>query len=303
MGKKKKSPLNRTIDLTEEQINVLVNEHCSASLQGKAENVILNADSFDILPTLPTDFYNLVILDPPYNLNKDYKGNKFKRMDDDEYKEYVTSFLNLIKPLMKSDATLYFCADWKSSIAVHLALKETGFHIHNRIVWEREKGRGSKKNWKNNTEDIFMASLSKEYYFDVEKVKLKRKVLSNYKGKDWKEENGKNVRMSYPSNIWTDITIPFWSMPENTEHPTQKPEKLIAKLVLASSKEDDNILDPFGGSGTTGSVCVKLGRNFTLIEKSKEYAALCAHRILEAGKNKAIQGYEGGVFLDRNFNS
>ena len=118
----------------------------------------------------------------------------------------------------------------------------------------------------------------------MDAVKLKRKVNAPYKidgmPKDWEVEETGNYRLTHPSNIWTDITIPFWSMPENKDHPTQKPEKLIAKLILASSKEGDFVLDPFLGSGTTAVVAKKLGRRFCGIERNREYCCW-AHKRLE----------------------
>ena len=142
---------------------------------------------------------------------------------------------------------------------------EKHLHVRNRITWEREKGRGAKANWKNNTEDIWFFTVGEEYHFDIEAVKVKRRVIAPYRNengapKDWQESANRNYRITHPSNIWSDITVPFWSMPENTEHPTQKPEKLVAKLILASSRPADIVFDPFLGSGTTVVVAKKLGR-------------------------------------------
>lgn len=123
-----------------------------------------------------------------------------------------------------------------------------------------------------------------KYYFDVNSVKMKRKVLAPYRdeleqAKDWYEDKNGKYRVTHPSNIWTDITIPFWSMPENTDHPTQKPEKLVAKVILASSKPNDIVFDPFLGSGTTSVVAKKLGRNFVGIEIDEMYACLAEKRL------------------------
>ena len=176
--------------------------------------------------------------------------------------------------------------------------------IQNRITWERDKGRGAKSNWKNNTEDIWFCTVGKDYFFDVEAVKVKRKVMAPYrvkgKPKDWEAEKFGNFRLTHPSNIWTDITIPFWSMAENTDHPTQKPEKLVAKLILASSKKQDLIFDPFLGSGTTAVVAKKLGRKFLGIEQNHEYCCWSVKRLLLAAKNQNIQGYTDGIFWERN---
>ena len=89
-------------------------------------------------------------------------------------------------------------------------------------------------------------------------------------------------------------------MPENTDHPTQKPEKLIAKLILASSQKGDLIFDPFMGSGTTCVVAKKLGRNFLGIEKEATYCAVAVKRLEAAENNKVIQGYHDGFFWERN---
>ena len=97
-----------------------------------------------------------------------------------------------------------------------------------------------------------------------------------------------------------DITIPVWSMGENTQHPTQKGEKWIAKLILASSNVGDVVCDPFLGSGTTAVVCKKLNRNFIAIEQDIEYCLWAQKRLKQAAKDTIIQGYKDGVFWERN---
>ncbi len=135
--------------------------------------------------------------------------------------------------------------------------------------------------------------------------KLKRKVLAPYrvKGqpKDWKHEGESNYRFTHPSNIWTDLTVPFWSMPENTSHPAQKPEKLFAKLVLASSRKNDFVFDPFAGSGTSVVVAEKLGRRWCGVDINSEYLCWARKRICAARLDPAIQGYSDGVFREINF--
>jgi site-specific DNA-methyltransferase (adenine-specific) len=176
--------------------------------------------------------------------------------------------------------------------------------LRNRITWEREKGRGARANWKNAAEDIWFFTVSDEYVFNLENVKIKRKVLAPYvengAPKDWEKSENGNFRLTHPSNLWTDLTVPFWSMPENTEHPTQKPEKLLAKIILASTNENDLILDPFAGSGTTAAVAKKLNRSFIGIEANEKYCLLTEKRLDLAEKDKTIQGFTNGVFYERN---
>jgi len=134
-------------------------------------------------------------------------------------------------------------------------------------------------------EDIWFATKSDEYTFNLDQVKIKKFVIAPYvdqsgKPKDWQEVDGKKFRFTHPSNIWTDLVIPFWSMPENTEHPTQKPEKLIGRIILASSNENDLVFDPFMGSGTTAVVAKKLGRKYLGFEIEKKYYLLAKKRLL-----------------------
>lgn len=267
------------------------------------ESRLVAGDIFTVAEHLPSSFVDLLILDPPYNLSKNFNGKLFKQKEKEEYRFWFQRIVDLLSPMLRSTATIYVCSDWKTSALV-LPVLESKFHVRNRITWEREKGRGAKRNWKNNTEDIWFCTKSEQYYFDVDAVKLKRKVLAPYRiggePKDWEEEENGNYRLTHPSNIWTDVTVPFWSMPENTDHPAQKPEKLIAKLILASSKAGDFVFDPFVGSGTTAVVAEKLQRRWCGVETDVEYLCWALKRLEAAGENAAIQGYANGVFWERN---
>jgi len=265
---------------------------------------VIHQDVFDAIRHFPQRFVDLLILDPPYNLSKDFNGHLFKAKETQEYTGWFNSLLSRLKHTLKPDATVYVCSDWKTSLLIAPVLEEH-FCVRNRITWEREKGRGAKANWKNNTEDIWFCTIGEDFIFDVEAVKLKRKVIAPYrdaegKPKDWDESAEGNFRLTHPSNIWTDITVPFWSMRENTDHPTQKPEKLIAKLILASSREGAFVFDPFLGSGTTAVVCKKLNRRYVGIEQNLEYCCWTQKRLDRAATDPSIQGYADGVFWERN---
>lgn len=264
----------------------------------------INGDLLDVLPVLPDGFADLVIADPPYNLTKNFGGNVFSAMDDGRYEDWLRSWLPGVVRKMKPDGSLYLCGDWKCCAAMQRVLSEN-MRIVNRITWQREKGRGAKRNWKNGMEDIWFAVMdASDYCFNLDAVKMKRRVLAPYRldgrPKGWTESEQGNFRMTCPSNFWDDITVPFWSMPENTDHPTQKPEKLIAKLILASSDEGDVVFDPFLGSGTTSAVASKLGRRYVGVEMCRDYCLLAEKRIRLAATDKSIQGYEDGVFFERN---
>lgn len=305
----KPAPRNKTITLTLREETGYAKKAVKLSSLQSAQNLqdkIVWQDTMRALNCIPDNFADLMIVDPPYNLTKNFGKSTFKQMDFSEYKNWLDKWLSKVVRILKPNASLYICSDWQSSIVIPLVAGKY-FKLRNRISWERDKGRAAADNWKNCLEDIWYYTKSDEYIFNLEAVKMQRTVLAPYRDnkgtpKDWQEENGKKIRFTAPSNIWTDITIPFWSMAENTEHPTQKPEKLIAKLILASSNEGDMVFDPFVGSGTTAVAAKKLGRRYLGIERERKYVALALKRLEMAETAKNIQGYENGVFKSRNPN-
>ena len=297
---------NRTLTLTEVEKKQYTKQLIFPSRKmrlSRFQDKILCGDFLQIIDFLPDAFVDLLILDPPYNLDKNFNGSKFSAMSNDEYVQYLDSWFPKLLRLLKPGASVYLCGDWKCSAAGYLVMSKY-LTIRNRIIWQREKGRGALHNWKNCSEDIWFGTLGDDYYFNVEAVKMKRKVIAPYKEagkpKDWEESGEGKYRLTYPSNFWDDISVPYWSMPENTDHPTQKPEKLLAKLILASSKPGDFVFDPFSGSGTTAVTAKKLGRHFAGIEIDPEYCCWALARLERAETSSAIQGYTDGVFWERN---
>ncbi|MBN2873805.1 MAG: site-specific DNA-methyltransferase [Spirochaetales bacterium] len=265
-------------------------------------NAVFLGDSMEIGPLLPRGCVDVLVADPPYDLPKNFDGTRFAPMGHEAYLEYTRAWLGAIADSLSPSASLYVCADWRSSSAVYLALAER-FIIRNRITWKRDKGRSSSVNWKNVSEDIWFATVGENYHFDAAAVRVRKRVVAPYRDKgvpkDWTEDASGRWRMTGASNLWEDMTVPFWSMPENTDHPTQKPENLVARLLLASSAPGDLVLDPFLGSGTTAVTARKLGRRFVGIERSGAYCALSLKRLETAAIDGRIQGYDGGCFSGR----
>lgn len=305
--KNSKVSRNRTITLSKTEMKQyrknLYKLKGLASVE-ELENKTINQDLIKILKWLPSHCVDLLFLDPPYNLDKEFNRTVFKQRTTEGYLEWLETWFPKLLPTLKPTASVYFCGEWRSATAIHLLL-EKHLIVRNRITWEREKGRAALTNWKNCSEDIWFCTVGKEYTFNVDAVKLKRKVIAPYrtdsgKPKDWQETQDGNFRLTYPSNLWTDLTVPFWSMPENTVHPTQKPEKLLAKIILASTNPGDLVLDPFLGSGTTSVVAKKLGRRYLGIELDPHYCCLAEKRLDMAEEDSSIQGYADGVFWERN---
>ncbi len=297
------SSRNKTIILSADEIkhyaSLALHEGDALSL----DNRLFHGDTFSVCQKLPKQSFDLMIADPPYNLSKTFGENRFTQKSREDYIAFTRAWLEATVPLLKPNASVYVCSDFRTSILLAPILEEY-FIIQNRITWQREKGRGAEKNFKNGMEDIWFCTLSDTYTFNLDAVKLRRRVIAPYKEngtpKDWQETKDGKFRDTCPSNFWDDITIPYWSMAENTPHPTQKPEKLLAKLILASSNENDLVFDPFLGSGSTAVTAKKLNRRFFGIEKEEAYVALAEKRLEMAETDKRIQGYENGIFYHRN---
>ncbi len=303
---KSRAPRNQTITLTDAEKEQFLGRLLQLNHPGEVETLLnrtICQNLFEALTYLPANCVDLLFIDPPYNLNKTFNRRTFNQMPLAEYESWLESWLVPLAKTLKPTASIYICGDWQSSAAIHRVAQKY-FVVRNRITWEREKGRGAKANWKNASEDIWFCTVSEQYTFNVEAVKLKRQVIAPYteagQPKDWQESEAGRYRLTHPSNLWTDLTVPFWSMPENTDHPTQKPEKLLAKIILAASNPGDVVLDPFLGSGTTSVVAKKLSRRYIGIEIDETYACLAEKRLELAQPGDRIQGYEDGVFWERN---
>ena len=305
MATVERAPRNRTLTVESGEIASL-KSHITTNVDSLMEddtNKTVCSDTLRALKKIPDGIADLIFVDPPYNIQKSFKGLSFSNTSQAVYLDYLEEWFPELIKKAKPTASIYLCGDWKSTYSLY-AIMDRYTVIRNRISWQGEKGRGAKANWKKSCEDSWFGTISKDYYFDVDSVKQKRRVIAPYKvngkPKDWEETRDGNYRLTYPSNFWDDITIPYWSMPENTDHPTQKPEKLLAKLILASCPKDGLVLDPFLGSGTTSVVAKKLGRKFVGIECNEEYCLWTAKRLLRADADCDIQGYSNGVFWERN---
>ncbi|WP_239616260.1 DNA-methyltransferase [Cohnella mopanensis] len=306
-NEKTRAGRNRTITLNDSERIKYSARLITLTEKTKPEEILnhtINQDLFQAIDYLPDEFVDLLFVDPPYNLTKSFNGKTFSQMNHSQYTDWLDAWFSRIVRILKPNATVYICGDWRSSHSI-FEVASKHLSILNRITWEREKGRGALANWKNASEDIWHCTKSGEYKFYVDRVKIKRKVIAPYRTeegdpKDWHDDSDGKFRLTHPSNLWTDLTVPFWSMPENTDHPTQKPEKLLAKIILASSDENDVVFDPFSGAGTTSVVAKKLNRRYVGIEIDETYCCLTEKRLEMAEAEPSIQGYSEGVFWERN---
>lgn len=298
---------NKTVTVSESEIEALrryITDAADVAPGFDFCDKMINGDLLGVIDSIPDGIADLIIIDPPYNLSKNFGDIKFRASSAAAYEEYLRSWFPKVCDKLSPTGTLYMCGDWKCTSSLQKVIEEH-LVVMNRITWQREKGRGAKSNWKNSMEDIWFAVKNpNDYCFNADAVKVRRRVIAPYKvngvPRDWEETDEGNFRLTGASNFWDDISVPFWSMPENTDHPTQKPEKLVAKLVLASSREGGFVFDPFMGSGTTCVVAKKLGRRYLGVDINSEYCLWAAKRMQNATFDASIQGFSDGVFWERN---
>ena len=143
-----RAPRNRTLTCTSEEFLEFSEAVLRVEKAIDRQNLncrLIKGDFFEVATHLPTQFVDLLILDPPYNLTKNYNGNRFRKLDKTSYMAWFERVIELLVPMMKPTATLYVCSDWKTS-ALILPVLEERFLVQNRITWEREKGRGTRRN-------------------------------------------------------------------------------------------------------------------------------------------------------------
>ena len=226
-----------------------------------------NGDSIEILKSFPDGSVDMIFADPPYNLSgKGHitcKNGKKVACDKGEWDviEDIHGFneewLKECKRVLSDDGTIWISGTLHNHPSIGVLLKKLEFWIINDIVWFKPNAppQLQPNRLAPSTELIWLASKSKKYYFDY------------YKAKEF--NGGKQMR-----NLWT-----LTAKRHKTEHPTEKPEDLLERIILLGSKEGDVILDPFMGSGTTGVVSKRLGRNFIGIEVDNDFFNIAKNRI------------------------
>ena len=282
------APMNRTLFLDEEDakrftVKTLDGLKPFKNINDACGNIFCG-DCLKGMKLLPPASVDMIFADPPYNIGKNFGKGGQCRLSPEKYAAWLDGWFTEAERVLKKEGVFYVCAGWRYSGLVQERLAKL-FSVKNRITWRREKGRGSKRNWKNNMEDIWFAAKGDDYKFNLESVKVKKEIIAPYKEngkpKDWVDDKSGKYRFTHPSNIWLDTVVPFWSMHENTPHPTQKPEMILERLLMAHTDEGDIILDPFMGSGTTAAVAKRTGRKFTGFELNEDFVLLALKRLTE----------------------
>lgn len=232
------------------------------------KQTIILGDAVSKLKEIPSSSFDLIIADPPYNLGKDYGNNKDQRSIE-EYLEFSRAWISECNRVLKPTGTLYVFMGFQFISHLHGIIgRENGFIFNSWIVWHYTQGMGKTKGFSPRHDDILMFTKSEQFTFNLDAIRVPQKY--------YRKRN--NMRGANPGDVW-EFSHVHYCNPNRQSHPTQKPEGLIERMVLASSNPGDTVLDPFSGSGTTLRVCQQLDRIGTGIEINPEYVNMTETRL------------------------
>ncbi len=237
---------------------------------------IITGDALTELGNIKTSSVDLVIADPPYNLGKDY-GNNHDIKGFDEYISFSRKWLEQAKRILKPNGTIYVFMGFRFiSYLYDILDREMQLFFNSWIVWHYTQGMGKTKGFSPRHDDILMFTRSMDFKFNLDNVRVPQKY--------YRERN--NMRGANPGDVW-EFSHVHYCNDNRQNHPTQKPEGIIERMVFASSNKGDLVVDPFSGSGTTLRVCQQLGRNAIGIEINQDYVAMTRDRL-----NKEFAGFD-----------
>lgn len=240
---------------------------------------IIQGDTIQLLKDMEPASVDLIFADPPYNLSgKNYltcKNGKMAVCDKgewdqiDDIHEFNREWVEGCIRVLKDDGTIWISGTLHNHPSIGVTLKKLNLWIINDIIWYKPNASPllQKNRFAPSTELIWIASKSKKYYFNYEMARCLN--------------NGKQMR-----NLWE-----LSAERHKTIHPTEKPEKLMERIILIGSEEGDTVLDPFMGSGTTGVVAKQLNRNFIGIEIDSTYFKIAKDRIENTHAKSNLTGY------------
>ena len=232
---------------------------------------IICGDALSELKKLSDNSVDLVVTDPPYNLKKDY-GNSKDDLSFEEYLDFSRQWLSECKRVLKKGGTIYvFMGVRYISYLYTIMERELGLTFNSWITWYYTQGIGKTKGFSPRHDDILMFTKGdKNVTFNIDQIRVPQKYYRKIN----------NMRGANPGNVWEFSHVHYCSSGRR-QHPTQKPEALYERMILASSNKGDTVLDPFGGSGTCARVCQNTSRKGITVELNSNYYAMIIDRLRE----------------------
>jgi site-specific DNA-methyltransferase (adenine-specific) len=269
-----------------------------------ADHVVLG-DCAEILPALPDASFQLIYIDPPFNTGKDQRrrtlttvrdevgdrtgfgGRRYATTEDarhaysdvhDDYLGMLGPLLHEARRLLRPSGTLYLHIDYREAHYVKVLLDEVFGRAAflNELIWAYDFGGRARDRWPAKHDTIFVyVRTPGGHFFDQEAVERIPYLAPGLVGPE------KAARGKLPTDVWWHTIVPTGGK-EKTGYPNQKPEGILRRIVQASSRPGDRVLDFFAGSGTTGAVATALGRRFVLVDRNPEAVDVMRRRLPEA---------------------
>ena len=237
-------------------------------MSNKLSIEVLNGDALLLFKTIEDSSVDLIIADPPYNLGKDY-GNNNDKLEFEEYLSFSRQWLFEAHRVLKPTGTIYIFMGVRFISYIYTILEQDlGMKLNSWICWHYTQGMGRTKGYSPRHDDILMFNKTSNFIFNIDDVRVPQKY---YRARN-------NMRGANPGDVWA-ISHVHYCAKNRQAHPTQKPEALMEKMVLASSNAGGYVLDPFAGSGTTLRVCQQLNRNSIGFEINPEYCDMINERL------------------------
>lgn len=245
---------------------------------------MIRGDCLEVLKRLPKNSVNLMVTSPPYFMGKDYDTSM--SVKDFEYE--ISKVQEAVLPLIADGGSICWQVGSHvvenkliplDAIVYAICARDTSISLRNRIIWTFEHGFNSPKRFSGRHETILWFTKGDDYTFDLDAVRVPQKYPGkrSYKGPRRGEFSG-NPMGKNPGDVWSLPNVKSNHV-EKTAHPCQFPVGLITRLIKATTKEGDLVLDPFAGSGTTAIAALETGRRFTCIEQDAEYCEIANTRI------------------------
>ena len=257
---------------------------------GNENKGIYHGDAIEVLRQIPNESIDLIFVDPPYNIGKDFAGRKDKWETDEAYLKWCYEWIDLCISKLKPNGSIYLMTSTQFMPYFDLYVRDK-LTILSRIVWTYDSsGAQAKKFYGSMYEPILFCVKDKNNYtFNSKDIMVEAKSGSQRKLIDYR----KNPPQPYnsekvPGNVWNFVRVRY-RMDEYENHPTQKPISLLERIIKASSNEGDVVLDPFSGTFTTCYVAKQLNRKFIGIEIQEEYLKIGLRRLGIATEYKGEQ--------------
>ena len=270
--------------------------------RGPTDDEIILGDNLDVLPEFADETFQLIYIDPPFNTGKDqrrktlqtvpdasgdragFQGRRYRTrlLAESAYRDVFEEYLAFLEPrlqearrLLHSSGTFYFHIDYREAHYCKLLLDEVfgRENFLNEVIWAYDYGARSKSRWpaKHDTILVYVKDIDR-YHFDSEAVDREPYMAPGLVTPE------KAAKGKLPTDVWWHTIVPT-NGPEKTGYATQKPEGIVRRMVLASTRPGDWCLDFFAGSGTLGAVAAKTKRRYVLIDSNEEAVRVARARL------------------------